>query len=237
MTNRPDLPPLRIAELHRGRWQMEPFFKLLNQKLKIKASYGISTNAVLIQIWTRLMAYLLLVWLKLKSKASGGFLEITRLARTVLLERLNLWARLCPGPPEPETSPDFQFPCRTLMNKRVLQQPAGRSKRAWVGLPTFRIFLFTTAKLPMGNGRNLVTAGPRRSVFVFLPHIVPQPRLLVLEIKIDLRPQELGLRHVKLVLMPVTWGEERKLNRKDPRGGGSARAPSPPLGCSGFTAR
>jgi hypothetical protein len=42
------------------------------QNLKIKAFYGTSKNAVLIQIWTALTAYLLLVWFKFKSKVGWG---------------------------------------------------------------------------------------------------------------------------------------------------------------------
>jgi hypothetical protein len=50
--------------------------------------------AVLIQIWTALIAYLLLVRVKSKTKAGWGLLEFTRLAQTMLLERLDLWALL-----------------------------------------------------------------------------------------------------------------------------------------------
>jgi len=53
-----------VAELYRRRWQIELFFKWIRQTLKVKAFYGTSWNAVLIQIWTALIAYLLLVWLK-----------------------------------------------------------------------------------------------------------------------------------------------------------------------------
>jgi hypothetical protein len=41
-----------VAELDRRRWQIELFFKWIKQNLKIKAFYGTSKNAVLIQIWT-----------------------------------------------------------------------------------------------------------------------------------------------------------------------------------------
>jgi hypothetical protein len=80
--------------------------------------YGTSKNAVLIQIWTALTAYLLLVWLKFKSKTGWGLLQLTRLAQTMLLERCwgllqltrlaqtmllercDLWGMLCPRPPD-----------------------------------------------------------------------------------------------------------------------------------------
>lgn len=100
LTNRLDLSALEVAELYRRRWQIELFFKWIKQNLKIKAFYGTSKNAVLIQIWTALIAYLLLVWLKFKSTVGWGLLELTRLAQTMLLERCNLWAMLCPPPPD-----------------------------------------------------------------------------------------------------------------------------------------
>jgi len=99
LTNRQDLSALEVAELYRRRWQIELFFKWIKQNLKIKAFYGTSKNAVLIQIWTALIAYLLLVWLKFKTKAGWGLLELARLAQTMILERLDLWALLGLRPP------------------------------------------------------------------------------------------------------------------------------------------
>ena len=100
LTNRHDLSALEVAKLYRQRWQIELFFKWIKQNLKIKAFYGTSKNAVLIQIWTALIAYLLLVWVKFKTKAGWGLLELTRLAQTMLLERMDLWAILGLRPPD-----------------------------------------------------------------------------------------------------------------------------------------
>jgi len=55
--------------------QNELFCKI-KSNLKIKAFYGTSKNAGLIQIWTALIACLLLVWLRFKSKAGWGLLEL-----------------------------------------------------------------------------------------------------------------------------------------------------------------
>jgi len=99
-TNRQDLSALEVAELYRRRWQIELFFKWIKQNLKIKAFYGTSKNAVLIQIWTALLAYLLLVWLKFKTKAAWGLLQLSRLAQTMLLERMDLLALLGLRPPD-----------------------------------------------------------------------------------------------------------------------------------------
>jgi putative transposase len=101
LTNRLDLSALEVAELYRRRWQIELFFKWIKQNLKIKAFYGTSKNAVLIQIWTALIAYLLLVWLRFKSKTGWGLLELSRLAQTMLLERCDLWGMLNPGEKTP----------------------------------------------------------------------------------------------------------------------------------------
>lgn len=104
LTNLPDLPALAVADLYRQRWQIETFFRWIKQNLKIKAFYGTSENAVLIQIWTALIAYLLLLWLKVRSWAGWSILELTRLVQTLIMERCNLWALLCPRTSDP---PDY----------------------------------------------------------------------------------------------------------------------------------
>jgi putative transposase len=96
LTNRMDLSALEIAALYRRRWQIELFFKWLKQNLKIKAFYGTSQNAVLIQVWTALMAYLLLILMKLRSTVGWSLLELTRLVQTRLMERSSLWETICP---------------------------------------------------------------------------------------------------------------------------------------------
>ena len=101
LTNREDLPALAVADLYRQRWQIETFFRWIKQNLKIKAFYGTSENAVLIQIWTALIAYLLLLWIKLRSRLGWSILEITRLVQNLIMERLNLWDLLCPRTLEP----------------------------------------------------------------------------------------------------------------------------------------
>jgi hypothetical protein len=111
LTNRLDLSALEVAALYRRRWQIELFFKWIKQNLKIKAFYGTSKNAVLIQIWTALISYLLLIWVKLRSTVGWGLLEIARFIQTMLLERCKLWDILSPRNDFPETGqlPLFNF--------------------------------------------------------------------------------------------------------------------------------
>lgn len=49
-----------IAELYRRRWGIELFFKWLKQNLKLKRFLGRSQNAVLLQLYAAIIAYLLL---------------------------------------------------------------------------------------------------------------------------------------------------------------------------------
>ena len=49
-----------IAAIYKDRWQIELFFKALKQNLKIKTFVGTSANALKVQIWTALIAMLIL---------------------------------------------------------------------------------------------------------------------------------------------------------------------------------
>lgn len=57
LTNAMDLSALEIANLYRNRWQVELFFKWLKQHLKIKKFWGMTENAVKIQVYTAMTAY------------------------------------------------------------------------------------------------------------------------------------------------------------------------------------
>lgn len=60
VTNNLKLAAATIAAIYRDRWQIELFFKAIKQSLRIKTFIGTSENAVRIQIWTALIAMLLL---------------------------------------------------------------------------------------------------------------------------------------------------------------------------------
>jgi hypothetical protein len=64
-------------------------------------------NAVLIQIWTAMIAYLLLLWIKIRRRVGWSILELTRLMHNLVMEPCNLRALLCPrtsDPPKPGQS-------------------------------------------------------------------------------------------------------------------------------------
>jgi hypothetical protein len=85
LTNRLDLAAATIAEIYRQRWQIELFFKAIKQNLRIKTFVGTSENALHIQIWTALIAILMLRFLQLRS--SWGW----SLSNLVAMIRLNLF--------------------------------------------------------------------------------------------------------------------------------------------------
>lgn len=59
LTNHFELPASTVAELYRRRWQVELFFKWIKQHLRLRAFLGRSENAVRLQVWAAVCAYLL----------------------------------------------------------------------------------------------------------------------------------------------------------------------------------
>ena len=76
-----------MAELYRGRWAVELFFKELKQTCQLHDFVGYNENAVKWQIWTGLLVHLLLRFLKFLAKWKLSF---SRLAGVV---RASVWVR------------------------------------------------------------------------------------------------------------------------------------------------
>jgi len=90
LTNNFRLAATTIAAIYKERWKVEIFFKWIKQNLKIKTFLGTSKNAVLTQIWTAMIYYLLLAFVKFRTRFSGTLLELERMFREVLFERIHL---------------------------------------------------------------------------------------------------------------------------------------------------
>ena len=103
LTNNFALSAKTIADIYRSRWQIEIFFKLIKQNLKIKSFLGTSKNAVLTQVWIAMCLYLLLAYLKFCCQIRLSFQKIIRLLQLNLFERRDLMTLLCGPPPEPVT--------------------------------------------------------------------------------------------------------------------------------------
>lgn len=107
LTNQMTLAASTIADIYKDRWQIEVFFKLLKQNLRIKSFVGTSANAVWIQIWTALIAMLLIRFLQLKARFGWSFSNLVYFLRMNLLVYRDLWDWLHDPftAPPPETIP------------------------------------------------------------------------------------------------------------------------------------
>jgi hypothetical protein len=81
LTNHFDFAATTIANIYKDRWEIELFFKALKQNLKIKSFVGTSENAVRIQIWTALLALLLIKWLHHLSQAHWSLSNLATMLR------------------------------------------------------------------------------------------------------------------------------------------------------------
>jgi IS4 transposase len=55
-TNALHLAGTTIAAIYKQRWQIELFFKAIKQNLRIKTFLGTSENAVMTQVWVKLIS-------------------------------------------------------------------------------------------------------------------------------------------------------------------------------------
>src|SRR5664279_1480856 len=81
LTNHLEFGATTIAAIYKDRWQIELFFKALKQNLTVKSFVGTSENALRIQIWTALIALLLLKWLHHLSKANWSLSNLASMLR------------------------------------------------------------------------------------------------------------------------------------------------------------
>jgi hypothetical protein len=109
-TNHLTLAASTIAAIYKDRWQVELFFKALKQSLRIKTFVGTSANAVMIQIWTALIAMLVVKYLQLRSSFGWSLSNLVALLRHQLFVYRDLTAWLnAPFQPPPELVPVEQL--------------------------------------------------------------------------------------------------------------------------------
>jgi hypothetical protein len=94
LANQMEFGPTTIAAIYKDRWEIELFFKTLKQNLKVKTFVGTSQNALRIQIWTALIALLLLKWLHHVSQAKWSLSNLASMLRMNLFTYRDLSAWL-----------------------------------------------------------------------------------------------------------------------------------------------
>ena len=109
LTNNLGLAASTIAAIYKDRWQIELFFKALKQNLRIKTFVGTSANSLHIQIWTALIAMLILKYLKMKAQFGWSLSNLAALLRMNLFVYRDLWTWLNePFTPPPLAETELQ---------------------------------------------------------------------------------------------------------------------------------
>ena len=90
LTNDFSIPALMVADLYKGRWQIELFFKWIKQHLRIKAFFGTSANAVKTQIWIAICVYLLVAITKKRLKIDRPLYTILQILSVSVFEKTPL---------------------------------------------------------------------------------------------------------------------------------------------------
>jgi putative transposase len=107
LTNDFDRPAAQIARLYKERWAIELLFKWLKQNLKIRRFWGRSENAVKIQIYVALIAFMLLRILHqgVRRAFAGGTALLLAQLKVALFRPLDLRHRAKPPPLPPALRP------------------------------------------------------------------------------------------------------------------------------------
>ena len=116
ITNNFDWSAYSICDIYLARWGIEVFFKEIKQTLQLADFLGISENAIKWQIWTALLAYLLLRLTGWIAEWKQSFRRLYTLVKGMLWSRRNiselLRLALLPAenkPPPPQNGEQLLF--------------------------------------------------------------------------------------------------------------------------------
>jgi hypothetical protein len=102
LTNIFDVSASHIAQLYKARWRIELFFKCIKQHLRITTFMGTSPNAVQIQIWTAITAYVLVAIVKKRLRCTASLHEMLQAISVTLFEVTPLNQLFCAAAEAPE---------------------------------------------------------------------------------------------------------------------------------------
>jgi hypothetical protein len=134
----------------------QALFKALKQNLKIKTFVGTSANALKIQIWTALIALLLVRYLQLRSRVQWHLSRFLALLRHQLFVYRDLW-RFLDDPFEgpPPLRKDYVAPQPSLFTM-IEEGPPGTSHQPTVGQPQLQNTEIASASPLLSNQPQLV---------------------------------------------------------------------------------
>jgi hypothetical protein len=91
ITNNFELPAEKIALIYKKRWQIELLFRQLKQNFPLKYFLGDNENAIEIQIWTAMLANLLITLVRSRVKRSWAFSNMVSVIRQQLMNYINIY--------------------------------------------------------------------------------------------------------------------------------------------------
>ena len=106
LTNNFVLPALTIAQIYKSRWQVELFFKWIQQHLRIKAFFGTSENAVKTQIWIAVSVYVLVAIVRKRLGLEASLYQILQILSLTLFEKVPILQALQPPVSQNESGED-----------------------------------------------------------------------------------------------------------------------------------
>jgi hypothetical protein len=109
LTNQQTLAAATVADIYKDRWAIEAFFRALKQNLRVKTFVGTSENALQMQIWTALIAMLLIKYLQLRASFGWSLSNLVALLRQQLFVYRDLWTWIDnPFQPPPAVTPALE---------------------------------------------------------------------------------------------------------------------------------
>ncbi|MGY5485050.1 transposase [Paenibacillus sp. ALE2] len=108
LSNRFDLSAEELSDLYRNRWKIETFFRWIKQHLKLTRFYGQQERAVWNQIWICLIAYALLLLIKMELSTTKSLCEVGRLLKAM---KFHSWSHF-----------------RDIFHRKPLRSSRGRQK-------------------------------------------------------------------------------------------------------------
>ena len=91
ITNNFVLTAEKIALIYKKRWQIELLFKQLKQNFPLKYFLGDNENAIEIQIWTAMLANLLITLIKSNVKRKWAFSNLVSIIRQQLMSYIDIY--------------------------------------------------------------------------------------------------------------------------------------------------
>ena len=110
ITNDTRRSAVEIAQAYKFRWLIELLFRWLKQHLKLRKFLGLSPNAVKLQIYAAMIAYILLRLAAKAVKTKFDILRFTELVGVFLFDRRRLAAIDAPPPTNPSRKRDRTSP-------------------------------------------------------------------------------------------------------------------------------